>query len=109
MPEKRPMQKFTAQFKFPCNFQSNSPQRLAHDAATPESRPDLFGETRFCVIENRLFAKRPRHYTGVIHQRAAGGKWEEVKLRAGISISTYLDGVGAKPADFKGLPRLVRQ
>ena len=103
------MQKLKAQFKFPLNVNCNSPQGIAHKAATPETHPHLFGETLLCVIENRLFKKNPKHYTGVINQRAAGGKWEEVELNPGLSIQSYLERIGAVKAEFRGTPRITTQ
>lgn len=100
------MNKFKAQFKFPCNLNCNSPQAIKYSQATPESHPEAFGETLFCVVDGRLFRKQPKHYTGVINLRAKGGKWEEVTLKAGLNIDSYLERIGARSAHFRGAPRI---
>jgi hypothetical protein len=102
------MKKFTSVFKFPCNFHSNSPQADAWRNATKESHPAYFGETLVCITDDeRIFRKQPKHYTGVINQRAAGGKWEEITAqlnRNKICKEQYLGNLVA--AEFKGQPRI---
>lgn len=103
------MQKFKASFKFPCNLHCTSPQAIEHKLATRETHPHLFGETLFCLIDGTLWQKKPKHYTGVIHLRAAGGKWEKVSMRTHISVESYLERIGAHEATFRGAPRVKSQ
>lgn len=100
-------QKFKASFKFPCNVHCNSPYAKEWSNATPETHPNLYGETLYFLAENgKLYRKQPKHYIGVINQRAAGGKWEECLFRRGESAVQHLDRRGASPADFRGQPRV---
>lgn len=106
------MKKYTAIFKRPCNFHSNSPQAEEHRKATSETRPDLFGVTKICVIDDTIYWKQPKHYTGVINQRAKGDKWEVCPLNAPVRercekvTAKILEHLGAVPADFRGAPRI---
>lgn len=101
------MKKFTRVFKFPCQFQSNTWQAEEWKNATPESNPEYFGKSLVCVSdEGRIFTKNPKHYIGVLSQRARGGKWEELQLKEkykGVYLSTLT------PAEFKGQPRIKKQ
>lgn len=106
------MQKFKAVFKHTSGVQVNSPNHQAWLDATPETHPHFFGETLIVVTDGRIFRKQPRHYTGVINRRAAGGKWEEITDRvkrsgfSGRTIDEYLKAISAVESSFRGSPRI---
>ncbi|HDZ9162569.1 hypothetical protein [Vibrio parahaemolyticus] len=106
------MEKYTAVFKFPINFHSNSEQARSLRNATPETHPDRFGVTLICVINNTVYWKQPKHSVGVINLRTKGGKWVESPLNAPVRdrcdavTKKILEHIGAVPASFRGAPRL---
>lgn len=104
------MRKFTAIFKKPVRFPCGTPQNDAWKAATPETRPDLFGEERIAVLDSgEVWARREKHTQGVGYCRAAGGVWRRVPP---LNVSHYggvedwLAHVGAVPAKFRGGPNI---
>lgn len=102
------MQKFTSIFKFPCNYHCNSPARARWDEATPEKNPEFFGVAKWALVNGELYVNREKHYSGVINQRAEGGKWEHVPARRYRRIGNafdYLRYINAKEANFRGGPR----
>ena len=104
------MEKYTKVFKHNSGVQSNAPFHKVWLTATPESHPDLFDVTHIVVSEDRIFIKKPRHYTGVINRLAAGGKWEEItdkiKRHGFTTIHQYLIASNAVHANFRGSPRI---
>jgi hypothetical protein len=107
------MKKYTAQFKFPCNFNTNTPQAEEWRKATPETYPDYYGISQIVVTDSGdIYVKKPKHTTGVINMRSAGGKWEKlssVVLGRGAykrSVEQFLSDIGAVEAKFAGGPRV---
>lgn len=101
------MEKFTRFAKRPANIQSNCPQAEAYRFTTIETHPQNFMEVKIVVIGDRVFNFYPKHYAGVANPQARGGKWEEVRLNAKReTVNDYLIRVGAKPATFRGGPKL---
>ena len=101
------MEKFTRFAKHPSGVQVNSPQHAAYELTTIETHPQNFMEVKIAVIGDRVFNFYPKHYAGVANPQARGGKWEEVRLNAKReTVSGYLMRVGAKPATFRGGPKV---
>ena len=101
------MEKFTRFAKRPSGVQVNSPQHAAYALTTIETHPQNFMEVKIVVIGDRVFNFYPRYYVGVVNQQARGGKWEEVRINAKReTVDGYLMRVGAKPAKFRGGPKL---
>lgn len=100
------MEKFTRIAKRHSGVQVNSPQHAAHELTTIETHPQNFMEVKIAVIGDRVFNFYPKHYAGVINLQARGGKWEEVIKARNETVSAYISRVGAKPAQFRGGPRV---
>lgn len=103
------MEKYTITFKHNSGVQVNHPNHQKWVEATPETHPSLFDVTKIVVTQDRIFRKQPKHNTGVINRRAAGGKWEEITervLRRFTTIHQYIIACEAIHADFRGCPKL---
>ena len=101
------MEKFTRIAKRPSGVQVNTPQHEAYELTTIETHPQNFMEVKIAVIGDRIFNFYPKHYAGVANPQARGGKWEEVRLNAKReTVNDYLMRVGAKPATFRGGPKV---
>lgn len=103
------MEKFKTVFKHNSGVNVNSTNYQTWLEATPETHPQYFDETLIVVSGVRVFRKLPKHYTGVINRRVAGGKWEEITdriARTGKPISEYLKKIEAVETTFRGGPRI---
>ena len=101
------MKKFTRFAKRPSGVQVNSQQHAAYEMTTIETHPQNFMEVKIAVIGDRVFNFYPKYYVGVANQQARGGKWEEVRINAKReTVDGYLMRVGAKPATFRGGPKV---
>ena len=101
------MEKFTRFAKRPSGVQVNTKQHAAYELTTIETHPQNFMEVKIVVVGDRVFNFYPKHYVGVANPQARGGKWEEVNIKARReTVNDYLCRVGAKPATFRGGPKV---
>ena len=106
------MRKLTSIYKFPCNFQCNSPQRADWDIATPETHSHIFGVMRIAILDcGDIYVNRPKHITGCINTKVSGGKWERLNDRIIFhhgGTEVYLSKIKAVDCDFRGGPRVSK-
>lgn len=106
------MQKFKSVFCPPINVKADYAKKAAEQAREIQMRdnPEF---TLWAIKDGALYRKMPKHYTGVINLKPAGGKWEkyetpkttESRYRLHESNEAFLSRIGAVEADFKGGPR----
>jgi len=88
-------------------YHCNSPQGIAFTSATIESNPEYFKQVKIAIDGSNIYVNFEKDYAGVSTQRATGGKWELKSLsRWSGGVHDYLNSLNAKPASFRGGPRV---
>lgn len=106
--------KFVGTFKKPLNFNVNSPQGKEWSNATIETHPEYYGVAKYVYDDSTgsVYRNFEKHQTGVINDRAAGGKWEKVTMRRipGTknveSFAEMKERLNLKTASFRGAPKI---
>ena len=111
------MLKLTSTFKKPCNFQCNSPQRVAWELSTIKTNPEHYGAIKAVVTDDgHVFINKEKYVTGVINTRVAGGKWERINYNLATiarNSSTNINNTTVhyfakyELSEFKGSPRVT--
>ena len=94
------MEKFIGQVRAPINFHSASVQ-----AKYLRDNPEYL-EVKVAVVNGRVFTNTEKHQAGVTSVRTVGGKWVERKPSKYQTLEQYMEHIGAKPATFRGGPRV---